>query len=194
MTRHRRKAVTEQGKEMVERVTGMNAGDVNEKLREVGERVQSGISEVSQRMRRGNGFNEATIPDAFRNAPKFISPHAHRWLDVAVTSYFTVLGIVCAVRGRGGPAAAAFINAGMVGSVSALTDYEGSGEKPISFKLHGTLDAVQAATAALAPVLHGFAGDPEAKFFWGQATNEVGVIASTDWDAGMPVPSRLKAA
>jgi hypothetical protein len=59
--------------------------------------------------------------------------------------------------------------------------------------MHGTLDAVQAATAALGPVLNGFAGEPEAGFFWGQAVNEVGVIATTDWDAGMSESQRLHA-
>ena len=75
-----------------------------------------------------------------------------------------------------------------------MTDYDGNGEKPINFKLHGTLDAVQAATAALGPVLHGFAGEPEAAFFYGQAANELAVIASTDWDEGMPRQRRRKAA
>jgi hypothetical protein len=73
----------------------------------------------------------------------------------------------------------------MVAGVSLFTDYDGDGRKPISFKLHGTLDAVQAASAALGPVLHGFAGERDALFFYGQALNEVAVIASTDWDAGM---------
>ncbi|MBV8051408.1 MAG: hypothetical protein JOZ80_09480 [Acidobacteriaceae bacterium] len=186
---------TERTKEMVERVTGIDTQEAVNKAREVGERVQSGISEVTRQVRsRTGGFNEATIPNAFRNVPKVISPGVHRWLDIAVTGYFTVLGIVSAIRGRGGPATAAFINAGMVAGVSALTDYEGTGEKPISFKLHGTLDAVQAATAALGPVLHGFAGEGEAAFFFGQAANELGVIATTDWDAGMPVVSRRRAA
>jgi hypothetical protein len=44
------------------------------------------------------------------------------------------------------------------------------------------------------PVLHGFAGEPEAKFFYGQAANELTVIASTNWDAGMSRHSRRIAA
>jgi hypothetical protein len=75
-----------------------------------------------------------------------------------------------------------------------FTDYQGTGEKPISFKLHGTLDAVQAATAALGPVLHGFAGEREAMFFYGQAANEVAVIATTDWDRGTRFAERREAA
>ncbi len=143
---------------------------------------------------RGVEIDEATVPDAFRGVPKLVSPRVHRWLDVAVTGYFLVLGTVFAIRRRKGPAIAGFVNGGMVAVVSALTDYEGNGRKPINFKLHGTLDAVQATTAALAPVLHGFAGEAEAPFFYGQAGNEVGVIAATDWDAGMPARSRRRAA
>jgi hypothetical protein len=160
--------------------------DMADRLSEIGGRAQSELRELH--------INEATIPDAFRKMPKFISPGVHRWLDVAVTSYFTVLGIVFAARGKKGPAIAAFVNGGMVGVVSALTDYEGTGEKPISFKMHGTLDAVQATTAAVAPVLHGFAGEREAAYFYGQAANEVGVISFTDWDEGMPARSRRRAA
>ena len=82
----------------------------------------------------------------------------------------------------------------MVAGVSLLTDYDGDRKRPINFKLHGTLDAVQATMAAAGPTLHGFADKPEAKYFWGQAGNELMVIASTDWDAGMPVGERRRAA
>jgi hypothetical protein len=134
-------------------------------------------------------LTEATIPDAFRGAPKFISPRVHSFLDLAVTLYFAGLGIAFAVQRKKGPAIAAFIKAGMVGTVSALTDYKGTGRKPIDFKLHCTLDAVQATTAALAPELHGFAGDMEARFCWGQGAKEALVISSTGWDLGMPAPT-----
>src|SRR5579884_850934 len=101
--------------------------DVQGKISEIGDGIQSGLTEGARELRsrweRGD-FNESTIPDAFRRVPKIISPRLHRWLDVAVSGYFAVLGTVFAVRGRGGPAAAAFINAGMVAGVSAFTDYE----------------------------------------------------------------------
>jgi len=42
---------------------------------------------------------------------------------------------------------------------------------------------VQAALAGAGPALLGFAKEPEAMFFYGQALSEVGVIANTDWDA-----------
>lgn len=143
---------------------------------------------------RSSGIDETTIPDTFAKVPKLIPPRVHAWLDVAVTGYFLALGVVLAARRKSGPATAAFINAGMVAGVSLFTDYEGTGEKPINFKMHGTLDAFQAATAALGPVLHGFAAEPESAFFYGQAANEVAVIAFTDWDEGMSSAMERKAA
>jgi hypothetical protein len=164
---------------------------------EIGERVQSGITELNREVSSGlkrMNLNESTVPDAFQSVPKFISPRVHAWLDAAVTGYFVVLGAFFAGRGKAGAATAAFVNAGMVAGVSMFTDYNGTGKKPISFKMHGTLDALQATTAALAPVLHGFADEPESAFFYAQAANEVAVIASTDWNAGMPSKKRRKAA
>lgn len=167
------------------------AQQASSKVSEITDRVQSGTREMRGRAR---NVDETTIPDAFRGVPKYISPRVHRWLDIGVTAYFVGLGAWCAVRGRGRAATAAFINGGMVAGLTMLTDYDGDGRKPVSFKMHGTMDAVQATTAALGPVLHGFADEPEARFFWGQAANEVGVIAMTDWDAGMPESQRLNAA
>jgi hypothetical protein len=170
-----------------------NGQSLTDKAQEIGKQVADKAQDVNRQVRSQLdrvGFNEATVPDAFRGVPKVVSPRIHAWLDIAVTGYFAVLGTWFAMRGKGGAATAAFINAGMVAGVSLMTDYEGTGEKPINFKLHGTLDAVQATTAALGPVLHGFAGKPEAAFFYGQAVNELAVIASTDWDAGMPERDR----
>jgi hypothetical protein len=158
------------------------------KVSEISERVRRGVTKVKNEARQ---VDETTIPDAFRGVPKYISPRVHSWLDVAVTGYFLGLGVWCAFRGRGRAATAAFVNGAMVAGVSLLTDYDGDGRRPIDFKMHGTLDAVQASVAALGPVLHGFADEPEAKYFWAQAGNEVGVIAMTDWDAGMPASKRL---
>ena len=175
----------------------LNMQAVAENVTEIADRIQSGITDVRDQLQsklKELNLNEATIPDAFRKMPKFISPGVHAWLDVATTAYFVGIGSWFASRGKKGPAIAAFINAGMVAGVSAMTDYDGTGKKPISFKMHGTLDTVQAATAAIAPVLHGFADEPKAAFFYGQAANEVTVIASTHWDEGMPAQSRRKAA
>jgi hypothetical protein len=129
-------------------------------------------------------LNAENLPDIFQNAPKPIKPRVHAWLDVAVTGFFLTAGSIFWSRGNKRAASAAFLNAGMVAGVSLLTDYQGNGSKPISFKLHGTLDLVQAATAATAPLLFGFAGESAAIPFYSQAANEVGVVAMTDWDAG----------
>jgi hypothetical protein len=169
------------------------AREAADRVTEISDRIQSGMREVGEQLR-DLDINEATIPDAFRSVPKLVSPKTHAWLDFAVTTYFLGLGVWFAIRGKGRPAIAAFVNGAMVAGVSAFTDYDGDGKKPISFKMHGTLDAVQATTAALAPVLHGFAGEPEALYFYGQAANEAAVISTTDWDAGMPAKRRRKAA
>jgi hypothetical protein len=159
---------------------------IEKRIQEISDDVREMLPEVN--------VSETTIPDAFRKVPKFISPTTHAWLDAGVISYFLGLTGICAIRGKGRAALAAFVNAAMVAGVSLMTDYEGTGERPINFKLHGTLDAMQAVTAALGPLLHGFASEPEAAFFYGQAANEVAVIAATDWDAGMPRRRQRKAA
>lgn len=183
--------------DLAERIASVDTEELADQALEYGERIQSGITDIARQTRsqlRRLNVDETTVPDAFRKAPKFISPRVHRWLDIAVTGYFLGLGVWFAIRGKGGPATAAFVNGGMVAGVSMFTDYEGTGRKPINFKLHGTLDAAQATTAALAPILHGFAGEPESAYFYGQAANEVAVIAGTDWDEGMPARRRRKAA
>jgi hypothetical protein len=163
-----------------------NESDDRSSLRD---KISEGVTSL-----KNSGVDETTIPDTFANVPKLISPRVHAWLDVAVMGYFLTMGAIFAARGKGGPATAAFVNAGMVAGVSLFTDYQGTGEKPINFKMHGTLDAIQAATAALGPVLHGFASEPESAFFYGQAANEVAVIAFTDWDEGMSSAMEREAA
>lgn len=172
-------------REAADRVTdmGQRAAD---NVRAMGRKVQSQVNDMD--------IDEATIPDAFRKVPKMISPRVHKWLDIAVTSYFMGLGIWFAIRGKGRAAAAAFVNGTMVGGLTMLTDYDGDGKKPVDFKMHGTMDAVQMTMAGLDPVMHGFIGEPEAKYFYIQAANELAVIATTDWDAGMPAGTQSRAA
>jgi hypothetical protein len=172
-------------REAADRVSDMGSR-VAGNVKEIGRNVQSRIDDME--------IDETTIPDAFRRAPKLISPRVHAWLDVAVTTYFLGLGVWFAVRDKGRAAAAAFVNGSMVAGVSMLTDYDGDGKKPIDFKMHGTMDAVQMTMAGLGPIMHGFAGEPEAKYFYAQAANELGVIATTDWDAGMPGQGRRRRA
>ncbi len=172
-------------REAADRVSDMGSR-VAGNVKQIGRQVQSRIDDME--------IDETTIPDAFRGVPKLISPRVHAWLDAAVTTYFLGLGVWFAVRGKGRAAAAAFVNGSMVAGVSMLTDYDGDGKKPIDFKMHGTMDAVQMTMAGLGPIMHGFAGEPEAKYFFAQAANELGVVATTDWDAGMPHRGRRRRA
>jgi hypothetical protein len=111
-----------------------------------------------------------------------ISPAQHAVLDYAVAGTFFAFGFSVLSRHR--PAAAlAFANGAMVLGMSMLTDYPGGIFRTLSFRAHRTGDIVQAALAGVGPLLFGFSGDPEAKFFYGQAASEAGVIATTDWDA-----------
>ena len=113
---------------------------------------------------------------------KPISPGQHAVLDYGVATTFFALGFSMLSRNRRA-ATLAFVNGSMVLGMSMLTDYPGGVFRTLSFRTHRTGDIVQAALAGLGPVLFGFAADPEAKYFYGQAASEVGVIAATDWNA-----------
>ena len=125
---------------------------------------------------------ESTV-DVFEGVPKLISPQVHRWIDLAAAAAFAIVGGVFLGRGRGRVATPAFINAAAIVGVSSQTDYEGNGVKPISFKMHGLIDLLLATTAAAEPVIFGFSG-AEAAFFYGGGPSVVGVVATTDWNAG----------
>lgn len=111
-----------------------------------------------------------------------ISPAQHAVLDYGVAATFFTVGLSLMARHRAA-ATLAMLNGGMVLGMSLLTDYPGGVFRMLSFKGHRTGDMLQAAFAGLGPALFGFAGDPEAKFFYGQAVSEAGVIAATDWNA-----------
>jgi hypothetical protein len=114
--------------------------------------------------------------------PKVISPAQHAVLDYSVAATFVAFGL--SVRSRHRPAAAlAFVNGAMIVGMSMLTNYPGGIFRILSFRAHRTGDIAQAALAGLGPLLFGFANDPEAKYFYGQAASEAGVIAATDWNA-----------
>jgi hypothetical protein len=111
-----------------------------------------------------------------------ISPGQHAVLDYGVAATFFAVGFSLLDRHRAA-STLAFLNGGMVLGMSLLTDYPGGVWRTLSFRAHRTGDIVQAALAAAGPALFGFARDPEAKYFYGQAASEVGVIAATDWNA-----------
>jgi hypothetical protein len=103
-------------------------------------------------------------------------------LDYGVAGTYLAMGVWLGSRHRRA-STLAFVNGALVLGLSMLTDYPGGVWRRISFRTHGVADAMQAGLAGLGPVLMGFAADPEANYFYGQAASEVGVIAATDWDA-----------
>jgi hypothetical protein len=114
--------------------------------------------------------------------PRFIDAKGHAVLDYLTAGTFFALGF--AMLGRHSRAAGlAFANGASVLAVSLLTDYPGGVFRTLSFKTHRTMDIIQAGMSAAGPALLGFAGDPEAQAFHGQALLESGVIAATNWDA-----------
>jgi hypothetical protein len=114
--------------------------------------------------------------------PKVISPAVHGALDYSVAATFFALGMRLSSTHRRA-STLAFINGAMVLGLALLTDYPAGVFRKVSFKTHRTADIMQAALAGLGPVAMGFANDPEATYFYGQAASEVGVIMATDWDA-----------
>ena len=117
-----------------------------------------------------------------RGLTKMISPAQHAMLDYGVAGTFLAVGFSLLGRHRSA-AMLAFFNGAAVLGMSMLTDYPGGVWRRLSFKAHRTGDIAQAALAGLGPALFGFAKDAEAKFFYGQAMSEAGVIATTDWNA-----------
>lgn len=114
--------------------------------------------------------------------PAVIPPKKHRILDYATAGAFlTAAGLLWSRHRK--PAIAALAHAAFVLAYTPLTDFEGNGRRPISFRRHGTLDRVQAGMASLAPEMLGFTSEKHAWFFRGQALTEDIVIALTKYDS-----------
>jgi hypothetical protein len=124
----------------------------------------------------------STNREQTRTITKTISPAQHAALDYGVAATFFAFGFSVLSRHRSA-AALAFVNGAMIVGMSMLTDYPGGVFRTLSFRAHRTGDIVQAALAGLGSILFGFGTDPEAKYFYGQAASEAGVIAATDWNA-----------
>lgn len=122
------------------------------------------------------------ILDLSRALPKPVERNTHAVLDYLTVSAFMMMGAFFWGRHKRA-AATALTNGFMVLGVSMFTDYAGSAAPLISFKTHGKLDLVQAATAATMPTLLGFGDDPAALPFRLQAVNELAVVGITDWDS-----------
>jgi len=114
--------------------------------------------------------------------PKVIDARRHAVLDYATVGTFFAAGV--ALRGRNPTASTfAFVNGIAVLGASMMTDYPGGIWRVFSFKTHGMIDVMQAAMTAVGPAMLGFAGEPEAQFFHGQAALEAGIVATTDFAA-----------
>jgi hypothetical protein len=119
---------------------------------------------------------------ANRVIPAVISPAQHAVLDYAVAGTFVAAGFGFLARHRAA-ATLAFLNGAAIIGMSLVTDYPGGVYRKLSFRGHRNADIMLTALAGLGPMLFGFGRDPEAKYFYGQAVGEAGVIAATDWDA-----------
>jgi hypothetical protein len=126
--------------------------------------------------------SSSLMASATRTIPTPISPSTHAVLDYAVAATFFCAGAWLMGRNRKA-ANLAFLNGAVVAGMSMLTDYPGGLWRVLPFRGHRIGDIAQAGLAGFGPALFGFAGDPEATFFYGQAASEVGVIAATDWNA-----------
>lgn len=113
---------------------------------------------------------------------RLISPAQHAALDYTVASAFLALGVSLWSRNRAA-AMLGLVNGAAILGMSLLTNYPGGVARTLSFSGHRNGDIAQAALAALGPLMLGFAAAPEAKYFYGQALSEAGVIATTDWNA-----------
>jgi hypothetical protein len=117
--------------------------------------------------------------------PKKISPRVHAALDYAVAGSFLLAGAIFWKRNRRA-AVGSLLCGGATGAVSLLTDYSGSGRKPISYSMHGQIDAGLIAMTAAMPKLVGIEDDPQAKFFSGEAAAKTAITAMTNFEARRP--------
>ena len=127
--------------------------------------------------------NEMTnqMTDTTAGVPKVIDPTTHAILDYVTAGTFIAMGFGLMNRNRAA-AGLAFANGFAVLGLSLMTDYPGGVFRTLSFKTHGTMDVLQAGMSALGPTVLGFANEPEAQFFHGQAAVEAAVVAATDWN------------
>ena len=120
-----------------------------------------------------------TIGDS---VPKVFDARGHAVMDYLTAGSF--LALAYAFRNRHERASMfALVNGASILMLSMLTDYPGGVFRTLSFKTHRSVDIVLAGLTAAGPAMLGFAGDPEAQAFHGQAMIEGGVIAATNWEA-----------
>lgn len=113
--------------------------------------------------------------------PKKISPSVHAVLDYAIAASFVLAGALFWKRNRRA-ALGSLLCGGATAAVSLLTDYSGRNGKPISYPMHGQVDAGLVAMTAAMPRLMGIEDEREAKFFSREALAKTAITAMTDFD------------
>lgn len=112
--------------------------------------------------------------------PKRISPRVHAALDYAIAGTFMLAGAIFWKRNRRA-AFGSLICGGATAAVSLLTDYSGTDGKPISYSMHGQIDAGLIAMTAAIPRLVRIEDEPQAKFFSRQALAKTAITGMTDF-------------
>ena len=121
--------------------------------------------------------------------PKKINPRVHAALDYAVAGSFLLAGAFFWKRNRRA-AIGSLLCGGATGAVSLLTDYSGTGGKPISYAMHGQIDTGLIAMTAAMPRLVRIGDDREAKFFSAEAAAKTAITAMTNFENGRRRKSR----
>ena len=109
-----------------------------------------------------------------------ISPAQHAIADYATASAFLAAALRYRHRHREA-STLALMNAAAIVVLSICTDYPGGVFRLVSFRTHGMFDVLLTAMCAGGPALMGFANEPEARTFYGQAAAETAVVAATDF-------------
>lgn len=115
-----------------------------------------------------------------QTVPKLLDARGHAVMDYVTAGTFLTLGFVFRRRNPRASGLAFFHGASLLVQ-SLMTDYPGGVWRTLSFQTHRTMDIMGAGLMVIGPVLLGFADEPEAQAFHGQALVEGGVIAATDW-------------
>jgi hypothetical protein len=118
---------------------------------------------------------------AANRMPKMISPRVHCALDYAVAGSFLLAGALFWRRNRKA-AVGSLLCGGATAAVSLLTDYSGERGKPISYPMHGQIDAGLIAMTAAMPRLVNIEREREATFFSRQALAKTAITAMTNFD------------
>lgn len=166
------------------------AGNLPGQVRETWNKASERIGNVPDQVR--DTWNDASgrVMETYDNMPKPIGQTTHAVLDYVTAGAF-FLGAGFLWNRNRSAAWGAIAEGAMVLGMSLMTDYPGGVKPVISFKRHGQMDLVQAASAAALPSMLGFADEPEAWLFHGQAVNELAVVAFTDWSEGSTADSEI---